>query len=176
MATTYEAIATVTVGSGGAANIEFTSIPNSYTDLAVLICSRSTFTGAEVSEILLTFNSVGGTSYSRRSLYSKSDGTGGSNSGSSQANIKIIYHPGALATANTFGNNLIYVPNYASSNNKSVSIDSVAENNAGIGSVGLVLTAGLFSSSSAISSVKLEEANANFAQHSSATLYGIKNS
>jgi hypothetical protein len=27
MATTYEAIATVEVGSGGAANIEFTSIP-----------------------------------------------------------------------------------------------------------------------------------------------------
>jgi hypothetical protein len=36
MATTYEAIATVTtVGSGGAANIEFTSIPATYTDLVV---------------------------------------------------------------------------------------------------------------------------------------------
>jgi hypothetical protein len=33
MANTYEAIATVTVGSGGAANIEFTSIPGTYTDL-----------------------------------------------------------------------------------------------------------------------------------------------
>jgi hypothetical protein len=33
MATTYEIIASVTVGSGGAANIEFTSIPATYTDL-----------------------------------------------------------------------------------------------------------------------------------------------
>jgi hypothetical protein len=36
MATTYEAIATVEVGSGGAADIEFTSIPQTYTDL---LCS-----------------------------------------------------------------------------------------------------------------------------------------
>jgi hypothetical protein len=35
MATTYEAIATVEVGSGGAANIEFTSIPATYTDLVI---------------------------------------------------------------------------------------------------------------------------------------------
>jgi hypothetical protein len=35
MANTYEAIATVEVGSGGAADIEFTSIPGTYTDLAI---------------------------------------------------------------------------------------------------------------------------------------------
>jgi hypothetical protein len=35
MATTYEIIASVTVGSGGAANIEFTSIPATYTDLVL---------------------------------------------------------------------------------------------------------------------------------------------
>ena len=33
MATTYTLISSVTVGSGGAANIEFTSIPSTYTDL-----------------------------------------------------------------------------------------------------------------------------------------------
>ena len=35
MANTYVAIATVTVGSGGAASIDFTSIPATYTDLVV---------------------------------------------------------------------------------------------------------------------------------------------
>jgi hypothetical protein len=35
MANTYEAIATVEVGSGGTANIEFTSIPATFTDLIV---------------------------------------------------------------------------------------------------------------------------------------------
>ena len=33
MANTYTLIASLTVGSGGAANIEFTSIPATYTDL-----------------------------------------------------------------------------------------------------------------------------------------------
>ena len=33
--TSYESIATVTVGSGGAANVEFTSIPADYTHLQI---------------------------------------------------------------------------------------------------------------------------------------------
>ena len=40
MANTYEAIATVEVGSGGAANIELTSIPATYTDLSLFISTR----------------------------------------------------------------------------------------------------------------------------------------
>jgi len=35
------AIQTVTVGSGGAANIEFTSIPQTYTDLVVVLSLRN---------------------------------------------------------------------------------------------------------------------------------------
>jgi hypothetical protein len=45
MANTYEAIATVEVGSGGAANIEFTSIPATYTDLKVVCSLRGTYAG-----------------------------------------------------------------------------------------------------------------------------------
>jgi hypothetical protein len=45
MATTYEIISSVTVGSGGAANIEFTSIPATYTDLYVLASIRSNRSG-----------------------------------------------------------------------------------------------------------------------------------
>jgi hypothetical protein len=42
MATTYEAIATVEVGSGGAATIAFTSIPGTYTDLKLVASTRDT--------------------------------------------------------------------------------------------------------------------------------------
>jgi hypothetical protein len=42
MANTYEAIATVEVGSGGAADIEFTSIPGTYTDLVLKLSARGT--------------------------------------------------------------------------------------------------------------------------------------
>jgi hypothetical protein len=47
MATTYDLISSVTVGSGGAANIEFTSIPATYTDLVVL------FSGQELTDLVL---------------------------------------------------------------------------------------------------------------------------
>jgi hypothetical protein len=40
MALTYTAIKTVTVGSGGAANIDFTSIPQTYTDLVLKVSAR----------------------------------------------------------------------------------------------------------------------------------------
>jgi hypothetical protein len=39
---TYTLINSVTVGSGGAANIEFTSIPATYTDLNLLFTARVT--------------------------------------------------------------------------------------------------------------------------------------
>ena len=77
------------------------------------------------------------------------------------------------ATASTFGNAEIYIPNYASSNNKSVSADFVSETNAADAIFGL--TAGLWANTSAITSIKLTPAAA-FAQYSTATLYGIKNS
>ena len=41
MATTYTLISSVTVGSGGAASIEFTSIPSTYTDLVLKLSARS---------------------------------------------------------------------------------------------------------------------------------------
>jgi hypothetical protein len=174
MANTYTAIATVTVGSGGAANIEFTSIPATYTDLKLVHCTR-TNRSVFVEAIYLEFNGSGGTAYSDRLLF----GTGASalsNSSSSQANINnVAVTVGNTATASTFGNGEIYIPNYAGSNNKSTSADSVSENNAS--DAYMYLNAGLWANSSAITSIKLVPAQANnFMQYSTATLYGIKNS
>jgi len=79
------------------------------------------------------------------------------------------------ATANTFGSWEAYVPNYTLSNNKSVSLDSVMENNATAAEQNLV--AGLWSNTAAITSIKLLPLNGTaFKQYSTATLYGIKNS
>ena len=41
MANTFKKIQTVTVGSGGAATIEFTSIPQTYTDLKLVLSVRN---------------------------------------------------------------------------------------------------------------------------------------
>jgi hypothetical protein len=79
------------------------------------------------------------------------------------------------ATASTFSNGELYIPNYAGSNNKSSSADGVNENNDT--SALSALTANLWSNTAAITSIKLTPATAgNFVQYSTAVLYGIKNS
>jgi hypothetical protein len=165
MANTYEAIATVTVGSGGAANIEFTSIPGTYTDLAVKLSGRSTTSDADM---YISYNS-NTSNYSRRVL--RGNGSAASSTSGSDRYIGTIDSSGE--TASTFANWEIYVPNYAGSNNKSYSIDSVYENNAT--QAFQYLVSGLWSDTSAITSIKLEFiAAGTFAQYSTATLYGIK--
>jgi hypothetical protein len=174
MANTFEAIATVTVGSGGATTIDFTSIPATYTDLLLKISARDNFAAVFTDGgFLLTFNNSG-SGYSSRLIYGVgSPFVAGSATSGSTDSARYIYATGASATASTFANAEIYIPNYASSNNKSVSADSVGENN-GINSV-LSLAANLWADSAAITSIKLDLDGGNlFVQYSTATLYGIK--
>jgi hypothetical protein len=171
MATTYEIIASVTVGSGGAANIEFTSIPATYTDLSIVFsirCARSDV----IEPGMLRFN--GSTSnYSLRRL--NGDGSSVASSAVSGETGMIFGDiNGDTATSNTFGNGSIYIPNYAGSNFKSVSTDVVVENNATESSQ--YLLAGLWSDTSAITTIRLYSRNShNFNEHSTAYLYGISN-
>ena len=167
MATTYEAIATVTVGSGGAASITLSSIPQTYTDLVVFWSGRVDNTSAYYGEFYFNGNTTG---YSRIGLY----GDGTSAGSVSFANDFTLVHNEGAYTANTFGNFFAYIPNYTGSNNKSFSIDAVTENNA-TGAISFFY-AGLWSNSAAITSITLVPASLNFVQHSSVTLYGIKNS
>lgn len=167
MATTYTLIASSTVGSGGAAYIEFTSIPSTYTDLLVLATARSTRSGS-VDDLVIQFN--GSTSnLSGKRLY-------GSGTSATSDNLTDIrgFAVGSGSTANTFSNNTFYIPNYTSSNYKSVSVDAVNENNATESYSGL--TAGLWSNTAAITSIKLLANNGNLEQYSTAYLYGISNS
>jgi hypothetical protein len=171
MANTFEAIATVTVGSGGAASIEFTSIPATYTDLKIVYSARSTVNTETAMNIY--FNGSTTAVYDRISL----SGNGSAVSSASATNQSEIFAGRVSAndyTANTFGNTEIYIPNYTGSSNKSVSFDSVSEQNATTAFA--VLIAGLWKNTAAITSVTLFIAGANFAQYSTATLYGIKNS
>ncbi len=163
----YNLIATTTVGSGGASTIEFSSIPQTFTDLKVLFSGRRSM--ASVS-FYVSFNGAT-TNLSSRRL------TGSGSAASSSTNSSFIEIFGLNPsdyTASVFSNGEIYVPNYAGSTNKSVSIDSVSENNGAEAYSSLV--AGLWSSTAAITSLTIYLPSGNFTQHSSASLYGIKNS
>jgi hypothetical protein len=173
MANTYTLIQSVTVGSGGAAKIEFGSIPQTYTDLKVVLSVR--FADSAVS------NSIGGYINSLaadtnwRSLF----GTGAAASSNSDNGVSRFYAgeaTAATATANVFGNCEIYIPNYTGSQQKTFSADAVSENNATTAYQFLV--ASLSTKTAAITTLTLsaKDNGANFVQYSSASLYGIKNS
>ena len=165
----YNLIATTTVGSGGAASIVFSGIPQTYTDLQIVYSARSN-RSAVGDDMYIRFN---GLSTNLSSIYSY--GTGSSVASSSDAGIAFVgYLTGDTATASTFSNGMSYIPNYTGSTIKSVSTDSVTENNATTAYT--QLNAGLWSSTSAITSITLDPFGTDFAQHSSASLYGIKNS
>lgn len=175
MATTYEAIATVTVGSGGAADITFSSIPATYTDLVLLCSIRDAYTVSGVTtQLRIRFNGDSSNVYSDMNLYGNGS-SAASYSRSSQSYVRNTSIPTSLATASTFGSTFIYIPNYGSSNNKSISFDGVTENNAT--EANAELTAGLWANSAAMTSIVISsQSGANLVQYSSATLYGIKNS
>jgi hypothetical protein len=166
MANTYELIASSTVGSGGAASITFSSIPATFTDLKIVYSGRDTTDNP--GSLYIQYNSAGYVSNT-----AKLNGTGSSLSSSTHPNAYLGLVPGPSVTANTFGNGEIYIPNYASSNNKTFHSDTVTENNAT--AAYQFLWAGLWSSSSAITSVTIKTDQA-FAEYSTAYLYGIKNS
>ena len=158
-------IQTVTVGSGGAASIDFTSIPATFTDLYLVVSARTSY-GSGTDAMLISFNS-NTTGFSARLLY----GTGSSAASTTIARYVGEIVPGTY-TANTFGNMSIYVPNYTSASDKTYSADVVTENNA-TGAF-QVITAGLWSNSAAITSISFTTTSAvNFSQYTSASLYGI---
>lgn len=170
MANTFEAIATVTVGSGGAANIEFTSIPATYTDLLILMSTRVTASGgsADGEYVTINFNSTGALADSR-AIY----GGGGAVGSFTKTDGEFAYVVDTNNTANTFNNDMLYIPNYAGSNKKSFSVDNAQESNSSGGSY-LNLWASLWDDTSAITSIKLNAPTGTFQQYSTATLYGIK--
>ena len=171
MATTFTKIASVEVGAGGQASIDFTTIPSTYTDLVLKFSLFTSYSSNYISA-QITFN--GSTSgYSQKMVY----GTGSSALSASGSGSYIdwsAYGTGTTATANTFGNGEIYIPNYAGASNKSISADSVSENNATQAIA--ALTAGLWANTAAINRVTLTGNGGNIAQYSTAILYGIKNS
>ena len=167
MANTYEAIATVTLDSDEA-NVEFTSIPATYTDLVVLVSARlvrATNGGA----LNVNFNGSSA-NLSARNMW----GNGSTaSSGTDAALVALI--PGGNTTASVFSNFQLYVPNYAGSTNKSWSSDFVSENNATAGYDGFV--AGLWSQTTAINAIKfIDNSAGDLLSGSTFYLYGIKNS
>lgn len=173
MPTGYTLITSNTVGATSVATVSFSSIPSTYTDLIVKTSIRSTRAAADDAFYIYFNTDTTAANYKLRLFY----GTGSSvlNYNASTYNDLTGWINGDGSTLSTFGNGEFYVPNYTSSNAKSVSYDTVGENNASNASMGF--TASSWSGTAAINKITIGSANgANFMQYSSFYLYGIKNS
>jgi hypothetical protein len=163
----FTLIETKTLGAD-AASIEFTSIPQTFTDLVVLCSLRST-ESAVSSFGRIEFNGVStvDSGSSRRDL------SGSGSAATSSGGVGSLLFPinGSTSTANTFGNGTIYVPNYTAAVNKSLSIDAVNENNATAALQFLI--AGLWPITTAISSLQINNFANSLVAGSTISLYGI---
>lgn len=166
---TYTLIDQTTLGSSQA-SIDFTSITADYTDLQLLIFPRVTENNVAVN-LYGKFNSSS-SGYTNKRLYGYGSGTGSDSDPSGGNAFSLGLINGAASTSNTFGNISLYIPNYASSNYKSLSVDSVGEENGT--SPFATLAAGLWSNTSAITAISIY-ASTDLVAGSSAYLYGIKN-
>ena len=161
----FESIATVTVGSGGQANIEFTSIPATFTHLHIRYTSLNSISASSTMQI----NGDTGSNYSFRYLGRAgaasvvSGGTGGQSGiflgNTQQSTIPLVHVIDILDYKDT-------------SKYKTVRLLSGGYQGAYAPWVGLL--SGTWYNTNAITSIKLYPHTGTISEFSKATLYGIK--
>jgi hypothetical protein len=163
MATTYEKIASTTLGSA-AANISFGSIPATYTDLTISITFFTTANG----NVLLELNNDSSSLYSYTAL--RADGSSVVSSRSTANPNALMGFGGSGATGGIPALSLINIFSYAGSTFKTILSNTSSDKN-GSGFVSRVVN--LYRSTTAVSTVKLLSDSGNFDIGTTATLYGI---
>ena len=164
----YDALATVTVPSAGAATIDFVGIPTGYKHLQLRIIANVSTTDA----INIRFNGDTGNNYALHRL----EGNGSSASASASTtrnNIAILTGAGFASTASTFGASIVDVLDYTSTNKaKTTRALSGSDRN---GSGGIELDSGLwFATPAAITSINIYPSSGTIAQYSQFALFGVK--
>ena len=152
------------------ANITFSAIPATYTDLCIVVSARSSVGGNEDG---VWISQINGSGSNLTNKWLRGSGSSVLSSDSALYGIYVGQVNGATATANSFGNFSIYITDYASANYKSISIDGAQERNATESYMGF--TSGLWSNSAAITSITLDTQVGDFVQYSTAYLYGVSN-
>jgi hypothetical protein len=165
MPITYEPIATTTLSSA-AANITFSSIPATYTDLKLVTVT----TTGSTDETSIRLNSDSSNSYS----YTRITGTGSAAGSARVTNAnRLDIDGGSAVTDSTPGLRIVDIFSYAGSTNKTMLVDTNADRD---GAGGLLRSAGLWRNTSAVTSITIFTAGGtNLATGTTATLYGIKN-
>jgi hypothetical protein len=167
----YDALATVTVGSGGAASVSFVGIPSGYKHLQLRGIARTNNGGGE-DYLIFRQNGISGTSYA----YHQMTGNGSTVNAAGGASNPETYpghYPGSTSGASIFGAIVIDMLDYANTNKYKTIRSLGGYDNNGAGRLGLY--SGLFMDTTAISSFTLSPgAGSLFTQYSQFALYGVR--
>lgn len=166
-ATSYESIATYTVGSGGSSSITFSSIPSTYTHLQLRYLAKASGSGTR-SNVNVYINSTVANTNSHR-LFGDGSSVVADNTGTPYFAVMV---PRTDSYANMFGGGVIDFLDYANTNkNKTIrGAGGYDVNGAGAAN----LASAFWNSTSAISQIILQPDSGNFTQYSHFALYGIK--
>jgi hypothetical protein len=165
MATTYEKIASTTLGSA-AATIEFTSVSSAYTDLRIVLVA-TTDTGSKSPQ--LRFNSDTGTNYSMTEL--TGDGASAGTNQQSNRNQVDLYYSGSGTSTTIPMMWTIDIFSYAGSTFKTCLITRSSDQN---GSGEVMREVSLWRNTAAITTILFRlSTSGNYATGTTATLYGI---
>jgi hypothetical protein len=164
MAVTYDPIATTTLGAN-ASTITFSSIPNTYTDLRVVIVPKST--GASDYNLFYQFNGDTAINYSYTYMYGTGTATNSGNAGVSKLNL--IGGVGFKTTPSLY---IADIFSYTGSTYKTILSSQSADYN---GSGSTTVAVSLWRSTSAINQIVFStDAGNQFATGTTVTIYGIK--
>lgn len=174
----FESIMTVTVGPGGQNNIEFTSIPNTYTHLQIRYVARASAgdTGNSIS-FSTRLNGDTGSNYSQHRLFAAGTTNGVVPSSDGAGNSDAMYFggwAGSGTSSNTFGTGVIDILDYKNTN-KYKTIRGLGACSGESGSAGFTMfSSGNWRNNNAITSIQISGGTFFYAQHSKFALYGIK--
>jgi hypothetical protein len=173
----YESIQTVTVGSGGAANITFSSIPSTYKHLQIRGIAQSNRGTFGTDSLYARFNGDSGTNYADHWIRGNGAVAAAGNYAPSSDLIYISYGGSGTGVSGVYGASVIDILDYASTTKyKTTRTLNGTDINGEIASSGgfVFLSSGLWMSTTAISSITITPDNGSFNQYSQFALYGIK--
>ena len=167
----FESIATVSVGSGGAANVEFTSIPATFTHLQIRAILKTTTSAAKDYEVIyMRLNGDTGSNYALHQITGNGT-TAAAGNGVNQTLMYAVYGSKS-GLADAFGGGIVDILDYKDTNKYKTLRNLTGIDMNGMGELGLI--SGLWRNTNAITSILFYPPANNIAQYSHFALYGIR--
>jgi hypothetical protein len=164
----YQSISTVTVGSGGATDITFSSIAGTYSHLQIRMIARG---NGSASNLAVTFNGDTNNAnyWSRHQIYGDGATAAANNN---QTLTGIVCGSTGPSTTSIVAANIIDLLDYSNAS-KYKTLRNLGGYDAN-GSGFMLFGSGLWLNTAAITSVTIAPYSGTFTQYSSFALYGIK--